>query len=201
MKLVIKTIFFDIGGVYVKGNLASIIKKTSKQLNKDAAGIEKILREFSEDLCNGKMSQEDYFSDISGKLGMDIETIKKLWACDEMLSIDYEVQKIILELKEKGYTVGTITDIGPFHLGIHMEKGTYSIFDFAIDSVNAKFTKLNKEIYLQALSKTDALPDECVMIDDLPRKLIAARELGIHTIVFENAGKLRNDLQKLGVKV
>ena len=126
----------------------------------------------------------------------------EIWTSEEMFSRNIEVELIITELKKKGYAVATITDVDPVHLKIHMEKGTYKIFEYVIDSVNAKSTKSSgKDIYEKALKMANLKPGECIMIDDTPKKLIAARELGINTILFVDAEKLKEDLNAFGVEI
>jgi FMN phosphatase YigB (HAD superfamily) len=51
-----------------------------------------------------------------------------------------------------------------------------------------------KKIYTDALSIAQAVPARTLFIDDRERNLVPARDLGINTILFENAAKLRDDL-------
>ena len=54
-------------------------------------------------------------------------------------------------------------------------------------------------IYRLALKITQASPDECVLVDDRGLNLECARELGMHTIQFQNVQQLRSELAKLGI--
>ena len=198
----IKVIFFDIGGVYIKSSGRSAVTAVSNILNKDFDEVRNVFVEIWDDFAIGRMSEEDYYKNLTLRLGIDAKTMAEIWTSEEMFSRNIEVELIITELKKKGYTVATITDVDPVHLKIHMEKGTYKIFEYVIDSVNAKSTKSSgKDIYEKALKVANLKPDECIMIDDTPKKLIAARELGINTILFEDAEKLKEDLNAFGVEI
>ncbi len=61
--------------------------------------------------------------------------------------------------------------------------------------------KPNVEIYHLALKITQRKPWECVLIDDRGLNLECARELGMHTIQFQNVAQLRSDLSRLGIVV
>jgi putative hydrolase of the HAD superfamily len=54
-------------------------------------------------------------------------------------------------------------------------------------------------IYQLALKISQREPDECVLIDDRGLNLECARELGMHTIQFQNLDELRKDLAQLGI--
>jgi len=54
-------------------------------------------------------------------------------------------------------------------------------------------------IYRLALRITQRPPEECVFIDDRSLNLECARELGMRTILFQNAAQLRKDLGSAGV--
>jgi len=54
-------------------------------------------------------------------------------------------------------------------------------------------------IYNLALQITQCSPRECVLIDDRGLNLECARELGMHTVQFQNVPQLQADLAKLGV--
>jgi len=59
--------------------------------------------------------------------------------------------------------------------------------------------KPDPAIYRLALKITQARPEECVLVDDRGLNLECARELGMHTIQFQNVQQLRSELAKLGV--
>jgi putative hydrolase of the HAD superfamily len=59
--------------------------------------------------------------------------------------------------------------------------------------------KPDAEIYRLALEITQCKPEECAMIDDRGLNLECAKELGMHTIQFQNVAQLRDDLSHLGI--
>src|SRR5580693_5553345 len=59
--------------------------------------------------------------------------------------------------------------------------------------------KPEEQIYKLALKISQREPQECVFIDDRGLNLELARELGMHTIQFQNVDQLRKDLAQLGI--
>ena len=78
--------------------------------------------------------------------------------------------------------------------------GLYSIFDFCVLSCEVGFSKQEPGLYEAFIKKSKLKPEECVVIDDREQPLQLAKSLGFKTILFENNGKLKEDLEKFGVK-
>ncbi|HEV2491010.1 MAG TPA: HAD family phosphatase [Candidatus Acidoferrales bacterium] len=73
-------------------------------------------------------------------------------------------------------------------------------FEAFLSSCYLGVRKPDEAIYRLALSITQRLPEECVFIDDRGLNLECAKELGMHTIQFQNAWQLQQDLQQIGVE-
>lgn len=196
----IKVIFFDIGGVYAKGNLYSVVENIAENLSISKREVMNTIREIVWDFAVDKITVKEFCKNVAGKLNTTPEKIKKLWAPKVVFQINKDVKNIISALKKNGYIVGAITDIDRIHLKIHSERGTYSIFDIVINSVDTKLTKSDKEIYVKAVKNVKAKPQECIMIDDAEEKLASAKELGMKTILFKDAVQLTRDLRAFGIK-
>jgi putative hydrolase of the HAD superfamily len=59
--------------------------------------------------------------------------------------------------------------------------------------------KPHRGIYSLALKITQCEPEECVLIDDRGLNLECAKEMGMHTVQYKDAGQLHEDLAKIGV--
>ena len=66
-------------------------------------------------------------------------------------------------------------------------------------------SKQGEEIFLQALSRAQAAPGECVFIDNSESNLVMARRLGMHAIFHDDEGNdipaLTRRLQQLGARI
>lgn len=61
--------------------------------------------------------------------------------------------------------------------------------------------KPEPQIYAQALRAARCQPQEAIFVDDLPENVEAARELGLHGIVFVSVPELRQELALLGFHI
>lgn len=61
--------------------------------------------------------------------------------------------------------------------------------------------KPDEGIYQLALEVTQRDPQECIFIDDRELNLECAKQLGMHTIHFQNAPQLRQELAENGVAI
>ncbi|KHO47599.1 MAG: hypothetical protein QT00_C0002G0254 [archaeon GW2011_AR5] len=198
----IKVIFFDIGGVYCRESGACAVMKASNLTNRSFEDVLKIFHEIWKDFGVGNVSPEEYYSFLSSELGIDTGTLAEIWTDDELFVINPDVESLIVELKKRNYTVASITDVDPIHTKIRTERGIYNAFEFVIDSISVRAQKkFGKVIYEKALEMAKTEPEECIMIDDTPEKLVPAKELGMHTILFMDAGQLKKELMEFGVEI
>jgi putative hydrolase of the HAD superfamily len=72
-------------------------------------------------------------------------------------------------------------------------------FDVFFSSCYLGARKPDRGIYALALKITQREPEECVLVDDRALNLECAKELGMHTIQFQNVAQLQTDLARLGV--
>jgi putative hydrolase of the HAD superfamily len=74
-------------------------------------------------------------------------------------------------------------------------------FSLFLSSCFLHVRKPSEEIYRMALQIVQRDPEECLFIDDRRLNLESPQALGMKTILFENAGQLRNDLATLGIEL
>jgi putative hydrolase of the HAD superfamily len=77
--------------------------------------------------------------------------------------------------------------------------GLTAIFSAFFSSCWVGAVKPSRRIYETALAVSQAEPGRAVFIDDRARNLGPAHALGMHVILFRDAGRLRADLSALGV--
>jgi len=77
--------------------------------------------------------------------------------------------------------------------------GLRDIFDTFFTSCWVGVLKPSPQIYERALVMSQAEPAAAVFIDDREHNLATARRLGMHTILYQDAPRLRRDLAALAV--
>lgn len=69
---------------------------------------------------------------------------------------------------------------------MHRRTGLLDFFDFVLVREDYGRSKPDAEPYLAALSRSGLSPDECLVVEDSPRGLAAARAAGIRCLVIPN---------------
>ena len=198
----IKTIFFDIGGVYATNSTGRVLAENlSKNVDLDKEKCMEIIIKFDLDFMRGRSTADEFYSNMAKELGTKSDLIEKSWNPSNFSDLNKKILKIITKLKENGYTVAALTDVDPVHDKIRRSNGTYDPFDFVITSIDEGCIKVDGKLYEVALKKTKTKPEESLMIDDDEKKLVVARKYGMKTVLFTNAENLVKDLKKIGMRI
>ena len=60
-----------------------------------------------------------------------------------------------------------------------------------------KLAKPDKKFFLHVLDDINAMPSECIMIDDNPKNIAAAEAVGIQGIVYRGINDLKDKLDEI----
>ena len=199
----IKTIIFDLGGVYFTDGANICVKKLSSEFGIQEEKIMESMRSrFGNDYRKGNISEKEFFESMKKhcKISAPAEKLAHTWhSCYEPIE---EVVNIVKRLREKGYEVIFLSNNVKERVEFLQKK--YSFIEQFHDGVFSHIVKATKpdiEIYQHILKKTKNKPEECVFIDDRADYLIPAEQLGMKGIHFRNAGQLEEELKGLGIDV
>ena len=108
----------------------------------------------------------------------------------------------IQELKEKGYKVYVLSNWS--EPAYEANKDTYLSFlkevDGGILSFREGIIKPDRAIYQRLCDRYQIDPGEAVFLDDNAANVEAAREFGLHAVLFKNYQQAREELASLGVR-
>ena len=196
----INTVIFDLGNVLIDWDPRYLYRKL---FNTDDE-VEWFLENICDQDWNLKHDSGQLFSqgifEKSKNFPEHIELIKAWYQrWEEMLGgpIDESV-KILSELKEKRVLLYILSNWSAETYPIAEERFDFlKLFDGKIISGEEGIVKPDVEIYKLLIKRHDLNPQHTVFIDDKEENVRAAELLGIHGIHFQNASKLRKDLQML----
>jgi HAD superfamily hydrolase (TIGR01509 family) len=149
----------------------------------------------------GKITEEDFwqrFLATAGGTG-DISEAKRLWR-----KYQHPIQtmpELLLEL-HKNYRLAALTTISKEWLDYKL--ATYhlnDVFECVLSSGYLGVAKPNPEIYKMLLQKLALPANQIIYIDDSPRALEPATELGITTILFQGQSGLEAELARYSVVI
>jgi glucose-1-phosphatase len=198
----IKTVLFDLGNVILPFDVTRLAARLTAYCRLSAEEI--VDRLWSDRIANefetGIMGAEAYFhhvSEICGFVGLTYEKFVPIF--NDIFVEDGEVADLIRKLK-KSHRLGLISNTNPIHVP-HVLKHypTLHEFDRHWWSNEEGLRKPDPKLYHRALDHFAVEPEEAVFIDDLPTNVESAKNIGIHSLLFQGAGPLKQELSKLGV--
>ena len=190
----ITTIIFDLSEVYLKGIFGSHTN-LEKKLGFSVADEYFYNEEFNQFML-GQLTEDDYWRSIIRKNSWDIsiEALKQI-ARKNFIEIK-GTRKIIEKLKEMEYTLVLLSNHGKEWIEYCEKKYSYhKLFQHIFYSYQLKLSKPNKKIFITLLNTLHLKPQECIFIDDHAKNILAAKKLGLKTILFTSPENLKKELK------
>ena len=209
----IKTIFFDQGGVLVKDTSIEHIKLLSKSSVYSFEQCKIIRKEYWRKLKLGLIDDIEYWKGTNKYNNLNKGMFKELNIPEEKQEFirEHAVKSItILDFSEKllnqlskKYVLGLISNNSK-DLGENILKmsGLDKYFKIIIYSHKVGLAKPDTKIFDLAFSKLKNIsPEEIVFIDDKERNLIPVKELRWNTILFTSYPELVQELKDLSIQI
>lgn len=195
----IKTIFFDIGGVLLK----IYPERTLTYLNEYTELPENLLEEtFLGEIIDsyerGRLTDDEFFVWYKEKLPQPNSLTKsdffRSWL--ELLGEPTETLTLARELA-KTYPVWLVSNTSSYHIRYVESKGYLIGFAGKIFSFKIGIRKPAKEFYEKALQIASAKANSTVVIDDRSPNVKAAQAMGFRTIHYQSDPQVRQELDLL----
>ena len=200
----IKAIFFDYDGVLTVDKSGSL---TTARYIGQASGIEPNLvlaafRPHNKALTLGHITHSEIWTDVCGALGraLDIELLREAF---DSTPVNTRMFAVARQLKGR-YSVGIITDNKKDRIDrLRTLQNLDALFSPIVVSAELGASKESPEIFVHALRLAGASPAQCIFVDNNEENLVAARSLGIVTILHDDESNdidaLLRNLQASGV--
>ncbi len=201
----IKTIVFDLGGVFFTSGTILAIEKIKELYNIED---ETLLREIFSDRPNtegylirkGLITIDEFEERLFSKLGINKKEKKHaryIWFGS--YCIHYGIEELLKILK-KNYRLLIFSGNVRERVEYLEEKcGFLRYFDDTVFSFDYQENKNDIEFYEELLKHLECEPSEAILIDDVKKNVLIARSLGINGIHFYYTEKLIDDLKKYDV--
>lgn len=187
----IKAIIFDCFGVLVGRGFDETYRFAGGNPQKDHEFIETLLEKAN----RGQISQVEFRAKICDRLNITIEQYRN--AIQEAEQPDYELLRYIKDLR-KQYKVAVLSNVNTGVLERKIgEKWLQECFDACVVSADVGYIKPEREIYELTAKRLGVRISECVFIDDREKYTIAAKTIGMKTILYKNFAQMKQELEKL----
>ncbi len=190
----IKAIFFDAGDIlYFRPdkdkNLNQFLEKQKLEIHPDLDAERDRLKDLA---YSGQIGRHDYYEHLLHLYGITDPAaiaagVEAMKLDDNTVEIVDGVPDTIIQLKERGYILGIITDTAmPFSKKLNWfdHHGFGHVWDSVISSKELGVRKPSPVLYQTALAQGGILPGEAVFVGHNAGELQGAQAVGMKTIAF-----------------
>lgn len=198
----ISALFWDVGGVLLTNAWDRVQREVAlTKFKLDTTEFQDRHEMVVSSFERGKITLDEY---LDRTIFYRPRTFTKEQFCREMYSLSQpnaEALELARKLAKAGrYQMATINnesrELNHYRIQTF---GLQEIFSLFVSSCFVGLRKPEGGIYRLALEITQNKPEECCFIDDRALNLEAAARLGMHAIHMKDAGRLEDELKKLGV--
>lgn len=201
----IKAIVFDFGGVIQLFGGGSILEDIAGILQIENTDFKQRYFEHNH-LSNVKnVPWEEMIVSVVNTYHVSPEIIGQV----NKLVSDYQSRKVINaelvswfpQLKKIGYKIAILSNATTELRKKLQDLGIHEYIDEIVISGEIGFQKPHKEAFDIVFQKLGVLPQEVIFIDDAPKSLEKANEIGYTPILFRGNDKLKEDLMGFGISL
>jgi len=192
----ITNIAFDLGGVVVALSHENAIRRFEEI---GLCNARQHLDSFCQhgifgDLESGKISAEVFRKELSKIIGRNVTMDECYYAWHGYVeSVPQRNLDMLLQLRQQGYKVCLLSNTNPFMMqwacSPEFDGGSHPLdyyFDHLYLSYQCRVMKPSAQIFELMLQRQQVSADETLFIDDSPKNVAVAQDLGIHTLCPQN---------------
>ncbi len=190
--MTIRAVVFDIGGVLEITPRTGWVEKWEARLHLKPGELDERLMDVWKDGSSGKISEEEVEQSIGEIMRIDQEQVEALMAdlWEEYLGeLNVELAAYFASLRPR-YQTAILSNSFAGARDKEQERYHFAeMCDLLIYSHEVGMAKPEKRIFELTCERLGVQPAEMIFLDDHERAAVAARELGIHAILFQNTAQ------------
>ena len=194
----IRLILFDLGGVVFTNGTKLFIADMAAKYNLPVANLQAVFDgDIGTQYREGKIGRDQFWQEVLINLPFkeSADELEKDWV--NHYDLIPGMQELIAGLKRKLQVMYLSDNVRERVENLNERFKFLSWFDGGIFSHEAGVRKPDLRIYKLALKTAGVTATQAVFIDDKVKNLTPAKALGMKVILFESAGQLKQDLDKL----
>ncbi len=207
-----KFVFFDLGNVLLRFDLAKLTRQSLPFSNRDEAAILQAVYGdgMQRKIECGLITEEEFYKEFCRRVGRadnppDPALVAQ--ALNDIFLVLEEMQPLVQRLAEENFPRGILSNIGIAHWKYCIKKFPFILERFPTNhllSYEVGAMKPEREIYQAAwemAEKTvpDIQPAEIFFIDDMQRNVEGAKEFGLDAVQFVTMEQLAGEIAKRGL--
>ncbi len=197
----IESVIFDWGGVLIDDPRPGILQYCAEAFGVSLEDYTPVHDSFLDEFHKGKISEERFWRQITGKLGKSMPPARSQWyeAFRSAYVSKQEMFRLVSSLHDKGYKTALLSNTELPAVGFFHERD-YDMFDVLVFSCVERVMKPERRIYEITLERLDSRAEQAVFIDDRQDYIRGAEGVGLNTILFKSIDQVEGELVGLGVE-
>lgn len=198
----IKAVLFDFDGVLTidKTGSTTITNYIANTCGIPLENVKASYYKFNERLLSGETTHQEIWQDFCKSVGQEID-YNVLLDSFRFTRLDDRMIALVQKLKEK-YLIGMVTDNKYDRIRTILDhRGLTPYFDVVAISACVHSGKEHRTIFEYALNTLNLSACECVFIDNTEKNLVIPNQMGMSTILFDDANRdfesFARDLQRI----
>jgi len=200
-ELMIRAVCFDLDGLFFTEHSFRDFKiRISDQTNQSDLIDDVFHGSMMSDFKTNIITEETYWSHVRQTLEVTLTNEEIFKMLRESYVVNAHVKRYVCKLREAGYI--TCLCSNNFITRIRELEEEFSFlryFDTKIFSYDIGVLKPNIKIFQALVEQCEVNASEIVYSDDSESNLSGAKELGIHTFIFNNINQFKHALKTFGV--
>ncbi|HCK67502.1 MAG TPA: hypothetical protein DHW49_14670 [Anaerolineae bacterium] len=201
----IRAAIFDFGNVLVKWDARNLYKRFFSDLQ----SVDSFLNQIQFLDWNAKQDAGRLFCEGVAELSKQfpqyadlIQAYDTYWQ-ESLVEVFEETVNIARQLKQNGLLLYILTNSSAEKFPIAKQKYPFleELFNDFIVSGEVKLLKPDPAIYHLTLKRINLKAEECIFIDDSLPNIESARTLGFHAIHYQSPTQLKEEIEKISIKV
>lgn len=178
----VRFVYFDMNGCLVRA-AANAAAKLAEDSGTSADTVETVYWQFNDAVCRGEKTVDELNTALAQRLGIMVDWYKYYLESIEPMPGMAD----LLAWVSENYHVGILTNTMPGLVHKLIEKGILPSvrYDAIIDSSEVHAIKPEPRIYEIAAERAGVQPNEILLVDDDRPNLVAAGQMGWHTMKFQ----------------
>ena len=197
----IESVIFDWGGVLIDDPRPGILQYCAEAFGVSLEDYTPVHDSFLDEFHKGKISEERFWRQITGKLGKSMPPARSQWY--EAFRYAYvskqERFRLVSSRQDKVYKTALLSNTELPAVEFFHERD-YDMFDVLVFSCVERVMKPERRIYEITLERLDSRAEQAVFIDDRQDYIRGAEGVGLNTILFKSIDQVEGELVGLGVE-
>ena len=197
----INSVILDWGGVLIDDPRPGLLRFCAEVFGMDQDQYTPVHDFCLDAFHKGLISEEKFWRDIAQKLKKPAPEAPSLWyeAFKSAYVPKEEMFSLASSLHKKGYKIALLSNTELPAVEFFHELN-YDMFDVLVFSCEEGVIKPERRIYDLTLERLGSRAERSVLIDDRPDYIRGAKDVGLHTILFESIAQVKDELIRMGVK-